>query len=119
MGEVVSNIFETFKAKRFDLTDEKRLQGEIFLALQSRIQSDTVQKEYTLDDKNRIDFLIGSVGIEVKIKGSKRDIYKQCERYCGFDTIKELVLVTNKSMGLPGKINGKDCFIIKLGMAWL
>lgn len=77
-------------------------------------------EEYVLDPKNRVDFFLDGTAIEVKInKGAAKSIYKQCERYCQFDEVKNLILVTNRPMGFPKEINGKPCYVISLGKGWL
>lgn len=119
MTESLKDILTILKPRRFNLHNEKILQAEIHDCLLS-LHGISVVREFVLDRKNTIDFLIGEdVGIEVKIGGAKRAIFRQCERYCQFDRIKELLLVTNRSMGFPPQINGKDCYILNLGKAWL
>lgn len=77
-------------------------------------------REFRLDDKNIIDFLVNDhIGIEVKIGGSAKDIYRQLERYTAFDQIKEIILVTSRTMGLPPTINNKPVFVLNLSKAWL
>ncbi|HEY4288253.1 MAG TPA: hypothetical protein VGN00_14210 [Puia sp.] len=116
----ISDIALAIRKRRFPLHDEKQLQKEIGEALASIIQGGTLSREFVLDRNNIIDFFVDpGIGIEVKIKGSKRDIFRQCTRYCQFDIVKSLILITNLSMGFPEQINGKDCYVIKLGTAWL
>ncbi len=110
-------IIQTIQCNRFDLQDEKVLQNQISQSFDLNFV--VYRKEFRLDEKNILDFLIDDVGVEVKIKGSKRQIYKQCERYCGFDRIKSLLLITNRSMGFPSEINGKPIYIFNLGKSWL
>lgn len=112
-----SQVLLSLKSKRFTLENEKTLQREIFEIL-APIHPDII-KEFVIDSKSDIDFFIDGIGIEVKIKGGKMSIYKQCERYCKDDKITSLILVTNRSMGFPKKINGKDCYYLNLGKAWL
>lgn len=76
-------------------------------------------EEYPLDPKSRLDFFLDGIAIEVKIKGSAKAIYRQCERYCGFDEVKTLILVTNRPMGFPEELCGKPCYVISLGKGWL
>jgi hypothetical protein len=61
------------------------------------------------------------IGIEVKLGATqKRAIYRQCVRYCSFpQVIDELIMITNTSMGFPPEINGKSCYVLNLGKAWL
>lgn len=116
--EIIEGVFRRLKHQRLNLTDEKKLQAEIDVILSYQF-GDGLQREKYLDSHNIIDFFIHGVGIEVKIKGGKRDIYKQCERYCGFEEITSLILVTNVGMGFPEQINNKNCYVLKLSAAWL
>lgn len=102
---------------RFTLSNEMALQAEIgsFLTI-NKIE---YAREVRLSTKDRIDFMVEGVGIEVKLKGRAMAIYKQCERYCGCPAVKELVLVSNRSMGLPDEINGRPVYLLNLGRAWL
>ncbi len=77
------------------------------------------EKEVVLDKKNRVDFMLDGWAIEVKLKGSSRAIYRQCQRYCKFDKVKGLILITNKSHGFPSLMNGKKIFVFPLGHVWL
>ena len=119
---MIEDVLHILSNRRFVLHDEKLLQDEIYNALLTKIYKNDIKKEYHLDDKNEsiIDFLVyGHIGIEVKIKGQKRAIYRQCERYCSFDDIQQLILFTNVSMGFPEQINDKDCYLINMSKAWL
>lgn len=110
-------ILKLLKNKCFNTEDEKVLQGQIEKVFQEN--NVLFDREFYLDDKNHIDFKLGTIGIEVKIKGGKRNIYKQCERYCNFESLTELILVTSKSMGMVKEINGKPIHFLNINMAWL
>lgn len=110
------NICTCLRGHRFPLHNEEALKIEMFAALK---QMFSCIKEHTLDKKSRIDFMVEGVGIEVKIKGSSLGILKQCERYCEFEEVKALILVTNRSMGFPKTLNGKPCYVFALGRSWL
>lgn len=113
----IQEIISILSHCKFSLENEKKLQSEIASKFeQSGISFD---KEYFLDKKNIPDFFIDGIAIEIKIKGNAKHIYKQCERYCLFDSVKYLVLVTNRSMGFPSEINNKPCYVLKLGSSWL
>jgi len=58
-------------------------------------------------------------GIEVKIGGNRRTIFKQVERYCQHVEIAEIVLATNVVMGLPAMINRRPTAVAELGRGWL
>ena len=111
-------IAKLLSSRRFaSLEDEKRLQAEIMQALQDA--GIPAVREYSRDQVNIFDFYIDGIVIEVKIKGAKRAIYKQCERYSLLDYCRDIILVTNVSMGFPSEINEKPCYVINLGKAWL
>lgn len=117
---IVAQVISALKGKRLNLQDEKALQKEIYNVLAVALPQLPIAREFVLDEHSIIDFLINnSLGIEVKIKGGKRDLYRQCERYCEFDLIEQLLLITNLSIGFPEQINGKDCYVLKLGTSWL
>lgn len=114
----VQDIIRLLQSRRFPLSDEKKLQAEIEETLiGAGIEH---KREYRLDASSIIDFMImRSIGAEVKIKGARSAIYRQVERYAGFDQIKRLILVTNVAMGMPPLVNGKPVYVVNLSRAWL
>ncbi len=115
--QVVENVIRILNSKRLNLNSEKELQKEIENLF---VDKGLVhQREYRLDENNIPDFFIDGVAIEIKIKGAKKAIYKQCERYCNFEQTKALLLITSRSMGFPKQINGKDCYYYSLSKNWL
>lgn len=113
-----ADIVRFIEGARWPLSNEKLLQSEIETQLQER--GVEFEREVRLFDGDIIDFVLdGSIGVEVKIKGSKLAIYRQVERYCLHDRVQSLVLVTNVATGLPQFINGKPTFIASLGKGWL
>lgn len=114
INDLVSKLHRT----RIDLSNEKVTQQQISSILDA--MGAPYQREYRLDQKNIVDFFIDGVAIEVKLnKTAVMNIYRQCERYCAFDAVKQLLLVTNRAMTLPTQINGKHTCIVSLGRGWL
>lgn len=114
---MLTKVLSLLRRTRFNLTSESQLQQEIsqvFTAINL-----TFEREFSLDKYSRPDFMIGDIAIEVKIKGSKKAIYKQCVRYCEHPKVATLILVTSKTMGFPPFINDKPCFVVVLGRSWL
>jgi len=102
---------------RFDTSCEATLQAQIENVLQeSGIE---YQREVHLSLRDRIDFLVHGIGIEVKITGSAKAIFRQCQKYCTYDQIESFILVSGRSMGLPETIEGKPCYYHNLGQSWL
>ena len=108
-------IIEHLRAYRFRLNTERVLQDEMEEAL--RAGSFPVSREHRLPGAGIIDIMVGRVGIEAKIDGSKREIFRQCSRYCDHDDVGALILATNVALGLPRM--AKPAFVLNLGRAWL
>lgn len=122
-SEVVSTVVvprlvvELLSRLRLPLADEKALQERIAEAF--TLAGFVFEREVRLSPGDIIDFMVGDCGVEVKIKGRRREIFKQCVRYCSHERVHALVLATNIPMGLPESINGKPVAICDLGRAWL
>lgn len=113
-----AHIADLLTKHRLPLSDEKILQAEM-----ARVFAEAglpYAREVTLGEGDIVDFMVGeTTAVEVKIKGSKRAIFRQCERYCGHDRVAELVLATNVPMSLPPEICGKPVAVSLLGFGWL
>lgn len=112
-----AQIVDLLMRQRLSLSDEKQLQAEM-AAVFTRAGL-PFEREVRLGDGDIVDFMVCGTAIEVKIKGSKRSIYRQCERYCAHDRVAELVLATNMPMALPTEICGKPVVVSLLGVGWL
>ena len=75
--------------------------------------------EYRLGPRNRIDFLVGRVGIEVK-KGrpAPSTLREQLERYLDADALDGLIVVTQRVTAVPGVICGKPVMLVSLNRLW-
>jgi predicted AAA+ superfamily ATPase len=114
----INSIHKILTSYRFSLENEKLLQLQIENALLTN--NIPHSKEYVLDKHNIIDFLCNNgIGIEVKIKGSKRSIYEQVLKYSQFADVKSIILITNKSIGNPPLHENKTLNVLNLGTAWL
>lgn len=115
-------VYDLLKYYRFNLNNEKALQLEVEIILRQNqeCRKYQFQREFYLSKRHIIDFLVdGSLGIEIKINGSKKNIYRQLDSYTKYDKVKYIILLTNKIMNLPAVINDKPTYIINLGTAWL
>lgn len=75
--------------------------------------------EVSLGPRCRIDFLAGTVGIEVK-KGavSPRQLKAQAARYLRAPVLSALLLVVAGGAALPGEIQGKPVVVFGLNRLW-
>jgi hypothetical protein len=114
LGEVISVLRQT----PIMLNDEKRTQSDIEKVLISK--GIPHRREVDLGDGDIIDFMLPEgLGLEVKLKESKRAIYRQCKRYCAHPQVRQLILVSATAMGLHETINDKPCYLVSLGTGWL
>lgn len=107
------------------LLSSVRLQLRRESALQQQIESVFIgaglpfEREVRLSASDRIDFMVGDVGVEVKVGGSRRAIYEQLVRYAKHESIQALILATGVATVLPREIEGKPVYIANLSVAWL
>lgn len=120
------DILLLLTTRTFPLSDEKALQVEMAAAFTAA--GIAFEREVHLGAGDIIDFMAFAdggeclnvgLGIEVKIKGARRAIFRQVERYCGYPAVREIILATNVPMNLPYEINGKPTAIAALGRGWL
>lgn len=95
----------------FRFADESELQEGLAAALAA--EGIEARREVRLDARNRIDLLVGNVGIEVKVKGGVAEVARQLCRYTSH--VEHLVLVTIKAshkQHLPEEIEGTPLSIV-------
>lgn len=109
-------ICKFIESHRFSLSSEAKAQDEFFEEM--RRNDVNIEREVILGAADRIDFMHGDIGIEFKIKGRRREIYRQCERYCGYDRVGTLILASRMSMGTLAQINGTPVYVARLG-SWM
>lgn len=99
---------------RFTWANEKQLQDGIAMVLATTGLA--VSREHRLSPADVIDFLVESVGVEVKIKGAVAAVQAQLERYAEHECVTELVLVTARTQltRMPRKLNGKPLTVLPL-----
>lgn len=101
-------------SNRYRYQDEAQLHDAIALALEAAGVGAVA--EARLSDRDRIDFLAGSTGIEVKVAGSAAEVARQLRRYAEHPVIEALLLVTTRvrHRRMPRQIGGKPVFVVWL-----
>lgn len=116
---ILPKVKQLLRGQRFIVSDEKQLQEQLFKLFSSSIELLGIQKEYSLGENGRVDFWVAGAAIEVKTKGSPMAIYRQLKIYAAHESVKEIILITAKSMTLPVSINNKPAGFINISKAWL
>lgn len=111
-------IVDLIETARVDLSTETLAQRGL-----ARIFADAgieAKAEVRLNQQDRIDFMIGRIGLEVKIGHPRRAILRQLERYAKSDEVDTLILVTSAAFPTTNPpIDGKDLHVASLSRGWL
>ncbi|KHA63582.1 hypothetical protein [Sphingomonas sp. Ant20] len=117
MTATAQAIVAALRRSRFRVGNEADMQLSIGEALTGA--GFDHDREHRLSAADRIDFMIGAVGLEAKTRCNKRAIFRQLQRYAEHDAIEALILVTGTAIGLPAAINGKPIYLVATGRAAL
>jgi hypothetical protein len=114
----LQRIAQTISRTRLPLARESATQSALAVAFaRAGIR---FEREVSLNAADRVDFIVSDwIAVEVKVKGSRTSIYRQCVRYCLHERVLALILASNVAMGLPPLIEGKPARLVNLGRAWL
>lgn len=99
------------RAGRYSFASEVELHGQLERVL--RDAGAPVRREVRLSPTDRIDFLCGDIGLEVKVKGQRTPI-RQLTRYAASPQVAGLLLVTTRAAIVPGPLNGKPVDVVSL-----
>lgn len=109
---------------RFHYHNEKELQKGVSLVLDGLGVSYT--PEFLMSPRDRIDFLVGNIGIECKSDDSTGGtslsaVTRQLHRYSQSPLVKELILLTtmSKHKNLPEMMNEKPVYVVHLLLSFL
>lgn len=104
-----------FKAEVVLSRTRDEAQESLTIDMTSRQETVRLPKIRAVD---RIDFMVGKVGLELKIKGSWPEVARQLDRYAASADIGALVLVTSRrrlASNWPLELRGKPFFTIHVG----
>ncbi len=106
------SAIDTLRLNRFRFVDEQQLHEAIAAALAA--DGVAFEREVRLGDRDRIDFIADTLGIEVKVDGSAAVVERQLARYAEHDRITALALVTScaRHGAVAREINGKPVHVI-------
>lgn len=111
-------IISALRTLRIPLvTDEYQLQALVSQALEKR--GIPYVKEARLGPRCRVDFLCGSVVVEVKRGKPRRALLlSQLRRYAAQESVTAVILVVERTADLPRTALGKPCAVVALNRLW-
>lgn len=103
---------------RINTTTEAAANSDIRSALEAG--GFHVACEVVLGPNDRIDLMVGSIGIEVKVGHRRRSVFAQLMRYATHDRVEALVLATGAAwpVGMT-KVGKKPLIVASLSRGWL
>lgn len=112
VDEALSRIQQALAPVRIRYACEKDLQ--IGIAETLTAAGVPFEREVYLNAKDRVDFRVAKVGVEVKTEGSVTQVTRQLHRYAQSSEVEAIVLVTDKAKhrAVPRKMNGKTVEVI-------
>jgi hypothetical protein len=107
---------EVLGSYRYNHANERDLQDGIAQVLATRgIRFD---REVVLGPKDRPDFMVDGIAVEVKVDGSPAVILRQLARYASQKGVRAILLVTRKEQHahrFPETVGGKPLDVLTLG----
>jgi hypothetical protein len=109
---VVAAVRTAVESNRFRWSDEDDVQE----ALAQLLTDVGARREVVLSGRDRVDLLVGRVGVEVKVDGAPNAVARQLQRYAASPAVDHLVLVTSvaRHRALPDTIGGKPLTVMSL-----
>lgn len=95
MKAKVEDLVSALKSFVIPADNEAAMQSVIERIM--RIRNYDFSREVILSDADRIDFMVGTIGLECKVAGTPASVMAQCGRYLEHDAIESLILVTTKA----------------------
>ena len=117
---MANRIVSLIERARIGISTEAQAQHDIQQLLDR--EGYVFEREAVLREGDRIDFLVGAIGIEVKTSSSRsrRDILRQMQRYAESPRVDALILVTGTAWPQSrGKIGDKHLLIASLTKGWI
>jgi hypothetical protein len=114
-----NKLREALGGFRFRYAHEEQLQEGIAAALEK--SGISFSREVKLTARDRIDFMVSRVGIEVKVGHPLASVMEQLHRYVQSSDVDGLLLVTNRCRHaiIPEVIGGKPVAVLFLGWGTL
>ena len=108
----IQDLATLLRSYTYQFTSELELQDAVEQVLTQHEIGYT--REGYLDGLDRIDFLVGDIGIEIKIDGSLSAVTRQIHRYLQCDQLNGLILLSGRynHTRVPREMNGKPVLTV-------
>lgn len=114
----LQRLIDAIRSFRFRYVNEDELQRGLTGALEQA--GFVVRREVRLTARDRIDLLVGRIGIEVKIAGNAETVNRQITRYLASDELDGVILVTSRVRHFePAPTAGKPVVVMQIAGAGL
>lgn len=112
---VLARLSAAVLSRGYRWTNERELQEGLRHSLDQGAPGE-VEREVRLTPHDRIDFLVGDVGVEVKVDGSLASVTRQLHRYAQVEELAGVLLVTTQAchLAVPRELNGKPIVVARL-----
>lgn len=112
----IDELLTKLRAHGYRFACEKDLQAGVERVLQQA--SWTYVREHQLTSRDRPDFFLNSIALELKIKGSLTEVTRQLHRYAQHPSVEAIILMTSRSRhrGVPRVLNEKPVHVVYLGL---
>jgi hypothetical protein len=98
-------------------TDEAGMQAHVESVLQ--VLGVDYRREAIMGPRDRIDFLVGAVGIECKIDHGRSALLRQLDRYAGHGLEAIIVVLGKIALGdLPRELRGVPIYVVNMMRAF-
>jgi hypothetical protein len=112
--DILCSLYKVRISRRMD-------EDEIHRKIMDAFDEDFIhyEHEYSVVPHKRFDFWIDGIVLEVKKeKPSKITLLNQLNRYTQADEVRAIIVVMEKSMMLPRKLNDKLIIVVSLNQNW-
>jgi len=114
-AETIANLINGYS---FNFCSEKDWQDAIDAVF--TVNRIPFEREVEISGKERIDFMVGDIGLEIKIGFAYAAVIRQLSRYALNERIGELILLTSRSQHqMPATMHGKKLTTINFGFGSL
>lgn len=105
-------LVKLLESYRYDESAESALQAGVAAVLERA--GAPFEREVRLTRSDRIDFMVGGLGVECKMDGSLSALTRQLHRYAQLPAIDGLVVVTTRARlaRVPHTLNGKPIAVV-------